>query len=74
MNPISSNGVQGISDAFARAQDASSRILEAGTSGSLDQMAAAIVELKAAEMQVAASAKVVEAENEMRGRLIDILV
>jgi len=66
-------GIQGVQDGLQRAQDAASRIVGAGATGNLDEIVEGIVELNAAELQVAASARVIESDADMRGRLIDIL-
>ena len=66
-------GLQGVLDGIARAQDASSRIVSSGTGGNLDQIVQGIVDLKQAELQVKASARVIEADAQTHGTLIDVL-
>ena len=72
-SPIGQVGLQGVHDGLARAQGAASRIVESGIAGNLDEVVAAVVDLKAAELQVAASAKIIQTDADTRGRLIDIL-
>lgn len=72
-NPIGQAGLQGVRDGLVRAQDAATRIAGASVGGNLDQIVEAAVDLRAAQQQVQASARVIEAENNTVGRLIDIL-
>ena len=73
-NSIGQAGLQGLRDGLLRAQDAASRIAGSSVSGNLDEITAAAVDLKTAELQVRASGRVIEAENRAVGGLIDILV
>jgi hypothetical protein len=74
-SPIGQAGLQGLRDSMERAQDAASRIVQATTQGgSVADIAEAVVDLKAAELGAAASAKVIETANRTTGTLIDILV
>ena len=72
--PIGQSGLQGLRDSQARAQDAASRIVRAGTEGgSTEDIASAVVDLESAELEAKASAKVIETENRTTGSLIDVL-
>jgi hypothetical protein len=87
INPVSQAGFQGFQDSLARAQDAAQRIASASLPVSppppaanppVDQESAAsdstgaVVDLRVAELQARASARVIEAGEESLGTLIDI--
>ena len=62
----------GIQSGVQSAAKSSAQIASAGTNGG--DMVAPIVELRQAEIQVAASAKALQASNDMIGNLLDITV
>ncbi len=66
-------GWNGIRDGMARAQDAATRIASGAAAGEPAELVDAVVELEAAEQQVQASARVVEAGNRTLGALLDVL-
>jgi len=71
---ISQIGLQGLLDSQQRAQDAASRIVQAGTTGgSTQDIVEAVVDLKSAELEAKAAARVIETANRTVGSLIDVL-
>lgn len=72
VGPIAQSGVQGVREGFVRAQDAAERIAGSSLSSGLDDIVEAAVDLEAAELQVKASTRLIEAENNTVGHLIDI--
>jgi hypothetical protein len=73
-NPIFQTGVNGLRDSLLRADDAAARIRDATTKpASPADIAEAVVDLEAAELQAKASAKVVETAARTLGSVIDIL-
>ena len=70
-SPVSQAGLQGLSAAFARAQDAANRI--AVPADSPESLVEALVDLKSAEQEAAASARALEAGERTLGTLIDVL-
>jgi hypothetical protein len=73
ITPVGQSGLQGVQEGLQRAQDAAALMVDAGVTGSLDQIVEAAVELNAAQLQVAASVRVIEADADIRGQLIDVL-
>lgn len=61
-------------NASQRIQETSSRIADNTAKGSFDGLITELVELKVAEQQAGAAAKIIEAENKQVGTLLDILV
>jgi hypothetical protein len=66
------SGVEGFQRATQRAAEASQQIAQAGTTQPEQDLVKPVVELKQAEQQAAASAKVIETENNILGSLLDI--
>lgn len=71
--PLLSTGLSGVREGIQRANDAAARIAENGAGGNLSELTEAVVELRAAELQVKASARVIEAADRTLGSVIDIL-
>ena len=73
-NSILSIGVQGVQAGLARANLAASDIVKAGLddTGSGPGLTSSLVELKAGEIAVKASAAVIKSADETMGTLIDI--
>ena len=69
--PIGQPGLQGLRGGRGRAQAAASRVVTSAAGGDAGHLAEAIVELQAAKLQAAASAKVVRAADESLGTLLD---
>ena len=72
-NSIGQTGFEGLRRGLLLAQDAASRIAQSSVNGNLDELTEALVDLKAAELQSKASAKVIESANEAVGTLIDVI-
>ena len=70
------SGVQGVQRATELAADASQRIARAGVAESpeaqAEDLVKPVIDLKRAEAQAAASARVIETENKTLGSLLDI--
>lgn len=74
VSPFNS-GVQGVLRANELASDAASRIAQSGTTATpnpADDTVKAVADLKQAEVQAAASARVIEADERNVGRLLDV--
>jgi hypothetical protein len=71
--PIGQTGLQGLREGLERAQAAASRVVTSAAGGDAGHLAEAIVELQAAKLQAAASAKVVRAADESLGTLLDVM-
>lgn len=72
-SPVSQTGFQGLREGLFRVQEAATRIVQSSGSGDIDALTEALVDLKSAELQAKASAKVIESANETVGTLIDVL-
>lgn len=70
--PALQSAYQGIQSGLQSAASSSVKIASAGTNGG--DLTTPIVELKQAELQVAASAKALQASTDMIGNLLDIQV
>lgn len=70
--PALQSAYQGIQNGLQAAAGSSSKIASAGINGG--DLTSPIVELKQAELQVAASAKVIQTSTDMLGSLLDIQV
>ena len=70
---VTGAGVQGVQNGLRQAEDAAQRIARNGATEPADAggLAEAAIDLKQAETQVKASAKVVEAADDMLGSLLD---
>lgn len=66
------SGVQGLQRATQRADEASFKIAQAGTTKPEQDVVEPLVELKQAELQASASAKVVETADRVLGSLLDV--
>lgn len=66
------SGVEGFQRATQRAAEASEQIAQAGTTKPDQDLVKPLVELKQAEQQAGASAKVVETADKVLGSLLDI--
>jgi hypothetical protein len=73
MDAISSAGLAGILYGFNKVDQSSSRVVEAFSASSTEDGAQALVDLKAAERQVQASAAVVQTAQEIQDATLDIL-
>jgi hypothetical protein len=73
INLIRGSGIQGIQTGMSLAERAGSKIANFSVSPEATDLAASIVDLKIAEIQVKASANVVKTGSEMLGSLIDTL-
>ena len=62
-----------VNKSLERAQAAASRVVTSAAGGDAGHLAEAIVELQAAKLQAAASAKVVRAADESLGTLLDVM-
>jgi hypothetical protein len=71
--PLLNAGLQGVRDGLLRANDAATRIAGSGASGDLESITEAAIDLRAAELQVKASARVVDAAGQTLGTIIDVL-
>ncbi|HMV72490.1 MAG TPA: hypothetical protein PKZ77_07215 [Pseudomonadales bacterium] len=69
---VSQAGWNGIREGMGRAQDAGARIAAGSVSREPAGLVEAMVDLSVAELQVAASARVVEAGNSLIGALLDV--
>lgn len=77
IRPAFQSGIEGFQRATQRAAEASQQIAQAGTTATENglpeqDLVKPVVELKQAEQQAAASAKVIETENRVLGSLLDI--
>ncbi|HEX4910433.1 MAG: flagellar biosynthesis protein FlgE [Pseudomonadota bacterium] len=72
IRPAFQSGIEGFQRATQRAAEASQQIAQAGTTQPEQDLVKPVVELKQAEQQAAASAKVIETENRVLGSLLDI--
>ncbi|HET8807916.1 MAG TPA: hypothetical protein VFM76_06015 [Methylophaga sp.] len=70
--PAMQSAYEGIQTGLQSAARSTAKIASAGTNGG--DLTTPIVELKQAELQVAASAKVMQASTDMLGSLLDIQV
>lgn len=70
---VLSTGVQGLQAGIGRANQAAGQIARAGTSQEGGDLATSLVDLKASEQQVKASAAVIKTADDMLGTLIDTL-
>lgn len=75
--PVFQSGVEGLQRATQRAAEASQQIAQAGVRATENDqpeqdLVTPLVELKQAEQQAGASAKVIETENRVIGSLLDI--
>jgi len=66
------SGVQGLQRATQRADEASLKIAQATTTEPEQDLVEPLVELKQAELQASASAKVVETADRVLGSLLDV--
>lgn len=71
VNSVLSSGVQGIQAGLNRANQAAGQIARSGTTDENGDLATPIVNLKASELQVKASAAVIKTADELLGTLID---
>ncbi len=71
--PLLNTGLQGVREGLQRANDAATRIAGSGATGDLQSLTEAVVDLRAAELQVKVSAKVIDAAGQTLGTLIDVL-
>ena len=71
--PLLNTGLQGVREGLQRANDAATRIAGSGATGDLESITEAVVDLRAAELQVKASAKVIDTAGQTLGTLIDVL-
>ncbi len=71
--PLLSTGLQGVREGLQRANDAATRIAGSGATGDLESITEAVVDLRVAELQVKASAKVIETAEQTLGTIIDVL-
>ena len=69
---VFASGVEGFQRATQRAADASQQIAQAGTTQPEQDLVKPLVELKQAEQQAGASAKVIETADKVLGSLLDI--
>lgn len=77
IRPAFQSGIEGFQRATQRAAEASQQIAQAGLTETEStqpeqDLVKPVVELKQAEQQAAASAKVIETENRVLGSLLDI--
>lgn len=68
-------GLQGVQNGIRKVEQAADEIASSGTTESLDpaDLATSLVDLKQGELQVKASAEVIETEDEVLGTLLDTL-
>ena len=72
INTALSAGVEGVRTGVNNAQQAAQTLASAGKKeDGIDQMTEAVLELKASEQQVQASAEVIQTADEVLGTLID---
>jgi flagellar hook protein FlgE len=76
IDSVLATGVAGVQAGLGQAQQAADNIARSGTTrpegGALNSITEAVVDLKASEIQVKASAAVIKTADEMIGTLIDI--
>ncbi len=72
VNPITT-GVQAYTSAVQRAQNSATEIAQSSLNGNHADLAGPLVELKAAEQQASAAAKIIEVEKSQIGTLLDVL-
>ena len=68
-----SSGIQTFLNASQRVQDSATRIANSVINGSPADIVTPLVDLKVAEQQAGAAAKIIEAEQKIVGTLFDIL-
>ena len=67
------SGVQAFLNASQRVQESATKIAQSSIEGSTADLVSPLVELKVAEQQAGAAAKVIEAESTQIGTLLDVL-
>ena len=72
MSSILSVGAQGVQAGLGRVNQAGGKIAAFGITAGTEDLATAMVDMKAGEIQVKASVSVIKAGDEMLGTLIDI--
>jgi len=72
MNSILSIGTQGLQAGIGRVNQAAGQVARLGNMSGSSDLATAVVDMKANELQVKASASVIKTGDEMLGTLIDI--
>ena len=73
MNGVSSAGLSGMLYGFTKVEQSSARVVQAFTPSSTEDGVQALADLKAAELQVRASAVVVKTAQEMESAALDII-
>ncbi len=66
-------GLAGIQSGLQQAAGAYEDVLEAFENGDIEDVAAAVVHLSQAQLQVAASAKIIKSDEELSRHVLDIL-
>jgi len=69
----SSSGIQTFLNASQQVQESAAQIAKSTANGSLEGTTEAIVDLKVAELQAQAATKIIEAEGNQIGSLLDTL-
>ncbi len=73
MNGVSSAGLSGMLYGFTKVEQSSARVVQAFAPPSNEDGVQALADLKAAELQVRASAVVVKTAQEMESAVLDII-
>jgi len=73
IDSVAQSGVQGINVALAQAQSAANTLASPNLDQTIEQVTESVVELKQAEQQAQASARVVRASDETLGTLLDVI-
>ena len=73
MDAISSAGLAGMLYGFTKVDESSARVVQAFSPSSTSDGVQALTDLKAAELQVKASATVVQTSQEMQKAVLDII-
>jgi len=72
INPVAS-GVQAFLGASQRIEESADKIAQSSDKGADANLAEPLIELKVAEQQAIAATKIIEAENNTVGTLLDVL-
>ncbi len=73
INSATTSGIQVFLNAKERIEASASKIARSSIEGSPDDLIPALVDLKVAEQQASAGAKIIEVENKQVGTLLDLL-
>jgi hypothetical protein len=74
INSATTSGIQAFLTASERVQESATQIANSIKDGSISDLINPIVDLKIAEQQAGAAAKIIAAENNQIGTLLDLIV